>query len=90
MAQKFESILTFENVVKLCSLVILLVTQNYVMKSDIRELYTEKKYEIEHLQYQISELKDCCGGNHSNDKKISYNQAYAIQPHELKMEVDEQ
>jgi hypothetical protein len=51
---------TLENKVKLLTFTAGLMANYFLIKSDIRELYTEKRYEVEHLQYQIEELKSDC------------------------------
>jgi len=80
-----KEILTIENGIKLGGLIIAFVLQYAAIKSDIRELNTEKKYEIEHLQYQITELKDCCNDKH-NERRIVFNDHAAILPHGVEIE----
>ena len=76
---------SLENKIKLFTFVGGLMANYFLIKSDIRELYTEKHYEIEHLQYQIEEIKaDCC-----DEKKTAtgfvYKQPEAILPNETKI-----
>ena len=74
--------LNTENYIKFGTLVCSLSGLYFAIKSDIRDVTTEKRYEVEHLQYQITELKRCCNG--TNDKTIVYNQPLAIMPKQLK------
>ena len=71
--------MSLENTIKLVGFICAISAQYFMIKSDIRELSTEKKYEIEHLQYQVTELKDCCN-NKSKERKISLNYHEAILP----------
>jgi hypothetical protein len=77
---------TLENKVKLLTFTAGLMANYFLIKSDIRELYTEKRYEVEHLQYQIEEIKADCCGEKSNENKIVYKQMEAILPSETKIE----
>ena len=78
---------TLENKVKLLTFTAGLMSMYFAIKSDIRELYTEKKYEVEHLQYQIEEIKaDCCDEKSKEKKQITYKQHEAILPNETKIE----
>ena len=77
---------TLENKVKLLTFTAGLMANYFLIKSDIRELYTEKRYEVEHLQYQIEELKSDCLGEKSNKNKIVYKQMEAVIPNETKIE----
>lgn len=81
--QEINELLTKENVIKLCGLLVGLTLHYAAIRSDIREINTEKKYEVEHLQYQITELKDCC--NDKQNKRIAFRQSPAILPHEIEM-----
>ena len=80
-----KELLTIENGVKLGGLVIAFVLQYAAIKSDIRDVKTEKRFEIEHLQYQLTELKDCC-----NDRKrenwIVFIEHKAILPNGIEIE----
>lgn len=78
-------ILTLDNGIKYAMLLFTLAGFDYKQSSDIRELATEKKYEIEHLQYQLTELKDCCNGRR-NENKIVLNHHQAILPNDIKFE----
>lgn len=75
MAQ--SNLLNIDSAIKLGGLLIALTGHYYLIKSDLRELGTEKKYEVEHLQYQITELKDCCNNKH-NSRNIVMNNKEAI------------
>jgi len=77
---------TLENKVKLLTFTAGLMANYFLIKSDIRELYTEKRYEVEHLQYQIEELKSDCLGEKSNENKIVYKQMEAILPSKTEIE----
>lgn len=79
-----KDLLTVENITKLCSLLLVCLIQYFAIKSDMRDLVTEKKYQNAHFQYQIDELKDCCGGK--NNKQISFSQPLAIQPNTIELE----
>ena len=63
-----KPLLNLENVVKLGTLVVVVLANYYATKSDIRDLTTEKRFEITHIQYQLDELKDCC--NDKQNKQI--------------------
>lgn len=80
-----KEILTLENGIKYAVLLCTLSGFYYKQLSDIRELGTEKKYEIEHLQYQITELKDCCNNKHSNDKLAYRHESEAILPSSIEI-----
>ena len=78
---------TLENGVKFGTLMVSVLSLYFAIKSDIRELYTEKHYEVEHLQYQINEIKaDCCGEKSKEQPKMVYKQKDAILPSETKIE----
>lgn len=78
---------TLENKIKLLTFAAGLMSMYFAIKSDIRELYTEKRYEVEHLQYQIEEIKaDCCDEKSKSQKNIAYKQKEAIMPNETKIE----
>lgn len=78
---------TLENKIKLATFAAGLMSMYFAIKSDIRELYTEKRYEVEHLQYQIEEIKaDCCDEKSKEKKQITYKQHSAILPNETKIE----
>lgn len=78
---------TLENKVKLLTFTAGLMANYFLIKSDIRELYTEKRYEVEHLQYQIEELKsDCLGEKSKEQTKLIYKQMEAVLPSETKIE----
>jgi hypothetical protein len=77
---------SLENKIKLLTFAAGLMSMYFAIKSDIRELYTEKHYEIEHLQYQIEEIKSDCCDEKSKGKKIIYKEQMAIMPNETKIE----
>ena len=79
--------LNTENAIKLVTFVAGLSSMYYAIKSDIRELNTEKHYEIEHLQYQINEIKEnCCDDTRRKSFAIDIKQPEAIKP---KNEIEE-
>ena len=51
-----KELASLENKIKLITFAAGLMSMYFAIKSDIRELYTEKRYEVEHLQYQIEEI----------------------------------
>ena len=79
-----KPLLNLENVVKLGTLIVVVLTNYFATKSDIRDLTTEKKFQIEHLQYQITQLNDCC--NNKQNKQIVFNQSQAILPNGINLE----
>jgi len=80
-----KEILSIENGIKLGSLIIAFLLQYAAIKSDIRDLNTEKKYQIEHIQYQLTELKECCN-NKKNAPKFTYKEHRAILPNGIEIE----
>ena len=79
--------LNTENAIKLVTFVAGLSSMYYAIKSDIREINTEKHYEIEHLQYQINEIKEnCCDDTRRKSFAIDIKQPEAIKP---KNEIEE-
>jgi hypothetical protein len=82
-----KEILTIENGIKYAMLLFTMAGFYYKQSSDIRELGTEKKYEIEHLQYQLTELKECCN-NRNNERKIVFNDHKAIVPNSIELETE--
>ena len=82
-----KELLTLENGIKLSGLIIAFVLQYAAIKSDIRDLNTEKKFEIEHLQYQVTELKDCCNGR-KRENRIVFNDHVAIVPNGIEIETE--
>jgi hypothetical protein len=82
-----KEILTIENGIKLGGLIIAFILQYAAIKSDIRDMKTEKHFEIEHLQYQISELKDCCN-NKRSERRIVFNDRAAILPNGIEIETE--
>lgn len=82
-----KEILTLENGIKLGGLIIAFILQYAAIKSDIRDMKTEKHFEIEHLQYQITELKDCCNGKRS-ERRIVLNDHVAIVPNGVEIETE--
>lgn len=82
-----KELLTLENGIKLGGLIIAFVLQYAAVKSDIRDMKTEKRYEIEHLQYQVTELKDCCNGR-KRENRIVFNDRAAILPNGIEIETE--
>jgi hypothetical protein len=80
-----KEVLTFENLIKYAVLLCTLTGFYYKQSSDIRDLGTEKKFQIEYLQYQITELKNCCGKN-GTDRHLSYNNRSAIIPNSIEFQ----
>jgi hypothetical protein len=79
--------LNTENAIKLVTFVAGLSSMYYAIKSDIREINTEKHYEIEHLQYQINEIKEnCCDDTRRKSFAIDIKQPEAVKP---KNDIDE-
>lgn len=73
--------LNTENAIKLTTFVAGLSSMYYAIKSDIREINTEKHYEIEHLQYQINEIKEnCCDDTRRKSFAIDIKQPEAVKP----------
>ena len=81
-----KQLLNFENIIKLSTLIVVVLTNYFATKSDIRDLTTEKKFQIEYLQYQITELKDCC--NEKQPKQLVFNEPKAILPNGINLEND--
>ena len=82
-----KELASLENKIKLLTFAAGLMSMYFAIKSDIRELYTEKKYEVEHLQYQIEEIKqDCCNEKSKEKTKILYKEQMAVVPNETKIE----
>jgi len=82
-----KEILTLENGIKYAMLVVTLCGFYYKQVSDIRDITTQKHYEIEHLQYQVTELKDCCNGKR-NEHRIVFNDRVAIVPNGIEIETE--
>jgi len=82
-----KELLTLENGIKLCGLIIAFILQYAAIKSDIRDLNTQKHYEVEHLQYQITELNYCCNGR-KRDNQIVFNDHVAIVPNGIEIETE--
>ena len=82
-----KELASLENKIKLLTFAAGLMSMYFAIKSDIRELYTEKRYEVEHLQYQIEEIKqDCCDEKSKEKSKIVYKEQAAVLPNETKIE----
>ena len=82
-----KELASLENKIKLLTFAGGLMSMYFAIKSDIRELYTEKRYEVEHLQYQIEEIKeDCCDEKSKEKTKIVYKEQAAVLPNETKIE----
>lgn len=82
-----KEILTIENGIKYAMLLLTMSGFYYKQVSDIRDITTQKHYEIEHLQYQVTELKDCCNSKH-NERRIVFNDRSAIVPNEIEFKND--
>jgi hypothetical protein len=67
-----------QNVVWICSLAISNIVTIQTLRSDIRDLSTEKRLELTHIQYQIDELKKCA-------TKIAYSERFAILPKQIEL-----
>jgi len=83
-----KSILTFDNAVKAGFLLGSLCGFYFKIVSDIRDMSTEKRFQVEHLQYQITELKDCCNGQRGG-KRLVFNQQPAVAPNEVEFKTEE-
>jgi hypothetical protein len=81
-----KELASLENKIKLMTFAAGLMSMYFAIKSDIRELYTEKRYEVEHLQYQVDEIKADCCDEKSKEKKVVYKQQMAVMPNETKIE----
>ena len=81
-----KELASLENKVKLLTFAAGLMSMYFAIKSDIRELYTEKRYEVEHLQYQIEEIKADCCDEKSKETNFVYEPKQAILPSETKIE----
>jgi hypothetical protein len=81
-----KELLSVENGAKLLTLIVGGCSLYFAIKSDIRDLTTSKHFENEHLQYQINELKYCCGAKKrkENDEYV-FNQR-AITPNKIELE----
>lgn len=80
-----KEILTIENGIKYAMLLLTMSGFYYKQVSDIRDITTQKHYEIEHLQYQVTELKDCCN-NKRNERRIVFNDHVAIVPNGIELQ----
>lgn len=79
-----ETLFNFDNAVKASTLLLGLSGLYFALKSDLRNLATEKTLQNEHLQYQINELKDCCNGKGS--RQIVFKQSFGITPKTIELE----
>lgn len=80
-----KEVLTFENLIKYAVLLCTLIGFYYKQSSDIRDMGTEKRFQIEYLQYQITELKNCCGKN-GTDRHLLYNNRSATIPNSIELQ----
>ena len=80
-----KELASLENKIKLVTFAAGLMSMYFAIKSDIRELYTEKRYEVEHLQYQIEEIKQDCCDEKSKENNFVYEPKQAILPNETKI-----
>lgn len=69
-----------QTVIWICSLAISNVITIQTLRSDIRDLATEKRLELNHIQYQIDELK-----NTKRPEKIALNEYHAILPNPIEL-----
>jgi hypothetical protein len=53
----------------------------------MRDLSTQKHYEIEHLQYQITELKECCNNKRSDNEQRFAFKHEAVLPSSIEFEL---
>ena len=81
-----KELASLENKIKFATFIGGLMSMYFAIKSDIRELYTEKHYEVEHLQYQINEIKDDCCNQKSKQTTINRTNYEAVLPTETKLE----
>ena len=82
-----KELASLENKVKFVTLIGGFMSLYFAIKSDIRDMKTEKRFEIEHLQYQVTELKDCCNGR-KRDNQIVFNDHVAIVPNGIEIETE--
>lgn len=82
MKELNKIVFSIQNVVWICSLAISNVVTIQTLRSDIRDINTSKRFEIEKLQYQIDELKKCAS-------RIAYAEKFAILPKEITIKDDE-
>lgn len=78
MKELNKIVFSVQNLVWICGLAISNVITIQTLRSDIRDINTSKKFEIEKLQYQIDELKKCAS-------KIAYVERFAILPKEIEI-----
>lgn len=78
-------LLNIENTIKLGTLICTACTLYFAIKSDLRDLSTQKHYEVEHLQYQITELRDCCDKKQSNNRQTFALRNEAILPNNIEL-----
>lgn len=82
-----KEVLTFENLIKYAVLLCTLTGFYYKQSSDIKDIKTEKRFQIEHLQYQLTELKDCCNEKRNGtERRLSYNNRSAIIPNSIELQ----
>ena len=81
-----KQLASLENKIKFATFIGGLMSMYFAIKSDIRELYTEKHYEVEHLQYQINEIKADCCNEKSKENKTVIRKYEAVLPTETKLE----
>lgn len=87
MAQA-KNFFTLENTVKLTVLsafFVGIITYLTDIKQDIALIKQASIYEVKDLQYQITELKDCCN-NRKKDNQIVFNDRVAIVPNGIEIE----
>ena len=82
-----KQLITLENAVKLGTLsVFFLGVFTYLadIKQDIALIKQSSVYEVDKLQVQITELKDCC--NEKQPKQLVFNEPKAILPNGINLE----
>ena len=90
MEQSKSNFFTLENIVKLSVLSVFfvgIITYLTDIKQDIALIKQASVYEVKDLQYQITELKDCCNGR-KRENRIVFNDRAAILPHGIEIETE--
>lgn len=82
MKELNKIVFSVQNLVWICGLAISNVITIQTLRSDIRDIATEKRLELTHIQYQIDELKKCAS-------KIAYAERFAILPSKVELKEDE-
>lgn len=85
-----QNFFTLENTVKLTVLsafFVGIITYLTDIKQDIALIKQASVYEVKDLQYQITELKDCCN-NRKRENRIVFNDHVAIVPNGIEIETE--